>query len=132
MAAERYESQHAKLWARGKLSLWLNYSCLGFLNFFLSSFMENDLIDPRTLRIMCDVVTAVANNLERPEIEVGCVGPQEKTYKSFKRLMMNIGEAVVRSEGVETYLATTLFLSLAAKEVYSHLEESKKSLLDLS
>ncbi|KAF7920085.1 hypothetical protein BELL_0007g00450 [Botrytis elliptica] len=90
---------------------------------FSSSFTENDLIDPRTLRIMCDAVAAVANNLEMPEIEAECVGPQ-KIYKSLTRLMMDLGEAMIRCEGVETYLATSLFLFLAAEEIYSHLKES--------
>ncbi|KAF7874447.1 uncharacterized protein EAF02_008424 [Botrytis sinoallii] len=90
---------------------------------FSSSFTENDLIDPKTLRIMCNAVAAVANNLEMPEIEAECVGPQ-KIYKSLTRLMMDLGEAIVRCEGVETYLATSLFLFLAAEEIYSHLKES--------
>ncbi|TGO50691.1 hypothetical protein BCON_0178g00170 [Botryotinia convoluta] len=90
---------------------------------YTSSFTENDLIDPKTLRIMCDTVAAVANNLEMPEIEAECVGPQ-KIYKSLTRLMLDLGEAMVRCEGVETYLATSLFLFLAAEEIYSHLKES--------
>ncbi|KAF5876475.1 uncharacterized protein Bfra_002880 [Botrytis fragariae] len=81
------------------------------------------LLMPWTLRIMCDAVAAVANNLETPEIEAECVGPQE-IYKSLTRLMMDLGEAMVRCEGVETYLATSLFLFLTAEEVYSHLKES--------
>lgn len=68
---------------------------------FSNLFTENDLIDPKTLRIMCDAVAAVANNLEMPEIEAECVGPQ-KIYKSLTRLMMDLGEAMVRCEGVET------------------------------
>ncbi|KAM0312611.1 hypothetical protein ACHAO8_006142 [Botrytis cinerea] len=72
---------------------------------------------------MCDAVAAVANNLEMPEIKAECVGPQ-KIYKSLTRLMMDLGEATVRCESVETHLATSLFLFLTAEEIYSHLKES--------
>lgn len=90
---------------------------------YTSSFTKNDLIDPETLRTMCDAVAAVANNLEMPEIEAECVGPQ-KIYKSITRLMMDLGEAMARCESVETHLATSLFLFLAVEEIYSHLKES--------
>ncbi|TEY85137.1 hypothetical protein BOTCAL_0017g00510 [Botryotinia calthae] len=90
---------------------------------YTSLFTENDLIDPKTLRIMCGAVAAVVNNLEMPEIEAECVGPQ-KIHKSLTRLMMDLGEAMVRCEGVDTYLATSLFLFLTAEEIYSHLKES--------
>ncbi|KAM0139994.1 hypothetical protein ACHAO1_002531 [Botrytis cinerea] len=90
---------------------------------YTSSFTENGLIDPKTMGTMCDAVAAVANNLEMPEIKAECVGPQ-KIYKSLTRLMMDLEEATVRCESVETHLATSLFLFLTAEEIYSHLKES--------
>ena len=95
---------------------------------YTSSFTENGLIDPKTMRTMCDAVAAVANNLEMPEIKAECVGPQ-KIYKSLTRLMMDLGEATVRCESVETHLATSLFLFLTAEEIYSHLKESDQTAL---
>jgi hypothetical protein len=89
-----------------------------------SSFSTNDLVEPKTLKVMCDAVAALASNLvQGPDTEAECTG-QRKMFKSLSRLMMDLGEAIVRCEGVETFVATSLFLFWTAEEIYSHLRES--------
>ncbi|KAF7912447.1 uncharacterized protein EAF01_001468 [Botrytis porri] len=58
-----------------------------------------------------------------PEIEAKFLDPQ-KIYKSRMRLMKDLGEAIIRCEGVETYLASRLFLTLAVEELHPHPKES--------
>lgn len=95
-------------------------------------FSAHDLVDPKTLRIFCDAVAALAKHLAQdpntegegnePERMTG----QRKMFMSLSRLMMDLGEAIMRCEGVEAFLATTLFLFLTSEEIYSHLDESDK------
>ena len=49
---------------------------------------------------------------------------QKKIFMSLSRLMMDLGEAIVRCEGVEAFVATSLFLFWTSEEIYSHLRES--------
>ncbi|KAF2421218.1 hypothetical protein EJ08DRAFT_690231 [Tothia fuscella] len=49
-----------------------------------------------------------------------------KIFMSLRRLMMDTGEAIVRCEGIEAFIATSLFLFLTSQEIYAHLCESDK------
>ncbi|KAI1322381.1 hypothetical protein F5Y16DRAFT_415990 [Xylariaceae sp. FL0255] len=97
------------------------------------SFTADDLIDPKTLRIMADAVAALATNLaetannvpESSESSKTLIG-RRKIFTSLSRLMTDLGEAILRCEGVEAFVVTSLFLFLTAEEIYSHLSKSDK------
>jgi hypothetical protein len=96
------------------------------------SFSVHDLVEPRTLRVMCDAIAAMAKHLAQdlgPDVESQrserTIG-QTKMFNSLSRLIMDLGEAVMSCEGVEAFVVTSLFLFLASEEIYSHLSESDR------
>jgi len=89
-----------------------------------NSFSAHDLVDPKTLKVMCEAVASLASNLVQvPDAEAELTG-QQKMFKSLSRLMLDLGEAIVRCESVETFVATSLFLFWTSEEIYSHMRES--------
>ncbi|KAK9424047.1 hypothetical protein SUNI508_13798 [Seiridium unicorne] len=95
------------------------------------TFTQHDMVEPTTLRIMCDAMATLAKGLAQSldavsdgaEATKRMVG-QKKTYISFSRLMTDLGEAIVRCEGVEAFVASSLFLFLVADEIYMDLSPS--------
>lgn len=95
-------------------------------------FSANDLIEPRTLRAMCDAVAAMAKNLAddsdtgtgRDGKESDCAVGQRKILLSMSRLMMDLGEAMMRCDGEEAFVVTSLFLFLTSEDIYSQMQES--------
>ncbi|KAI1733756.1 hypothetical protein F4680DRAFT_440679 [Xylaria scruposa] len=99
-------------------------------------FSASDLIKPQTLKIMCDAVAELASNLVQVPAPggKGAEGPnhlegQAKIFKSLSRLMMDLGEAIMRCEGVEAFIVTSLFIFLTSEEIYSHLSSSDKAVI---
>ncbi|KMK55486.1 Galactose-1-phosphate uridylyltransferase [Aspergillus fumigatus Z5] len=91
------------------------------------SFSAHDLVEPRTLRIMCDAMSALAKHLAQ-NLDTGaegktlnCVAGQKKIFMSLSRLMVDLGEAIVRCDGVEAFVVTSLFLFLTSEEIHSNL-----------
>lgn len=101
------------------------------------SFTAHDLAEPKTLRIMSDAVASLAEKvaqtfdteIEQSDGKARMVG-QKKMFMSFSRLMTDLGEAIVRCEGVESFVVTSLFLFLAAQEIYSGLSPSDQQAMN--
>ncbi|KAI0521683.1 hypothetical protein F5B22DRAFT_662014 [Xylaria bambusicola] len=101
-----------------------------------ASFSASDMIEPQTLRILCDAVAELAGNLtgvpssvsNRTEEWNNLTG-QTKIFGSLSRLMTDLGEAITRTEGIEAFVVTSLFLFLASEEIYSHLSSSDKTVI---
>lgn len=89
------------------------------------SFSLHDLVEPKTLRVLCDAVAGLAQQLaqQRRKPSEPITG-DAKTFMSFSRLMTDLGEAIVRCEGVEAFVVTSLFMFLAAEEIFTHLGPS--------
>ncbi|ETS86183.1 hypothetical protein PFICI_00011 [Pestalotiopsis fici W106-1] len=92
------------------------------------SFNAHDLIEPRTLRILSNSMASLAEKAAEEHDTEPAAGSgksplvgQRKTLMSFSRLILDLGEAVERCEGVESFVVTSLFLFLAAEEIYSEL-----------
>jgi len=92
-------------------------------------FSQKDLIEPKTLRVMCDAIASLARNIADGVVtgEEGVVG-EKKLYLSLSRLMLDLGEAIVRCEGIEAFVVTGLFLFLTADQIYERLPEAEKLL----
>ncbi|KAH7312836.1 hypothetical protein BKA65DRAFT_573682 [Rhexocercosporidium sp. MPI-PUGE-AT-0058] len=93
------------------------------------SFSAHDLVEPKILRVMCDAIAALAKNLAQGDgseenMTLERVVGQQKIFMSLSRLMMDLGEAIVRCKGIEAFVATSLFLFWSSEEIYSHLRES--------
>ncbi|KAI0452497.1 hypothetical protein F5B21DRAFT_483209 [Xylaria acuta] len=101
-----------------------------------ASFSASDLIEPQTLRILCDAVAELASNLiqvpssgENRTEDWNQLQGQAKIFGSLSRLMTDLGEAIMRCEGVEAFVVTSLFLFLTSEEIYSHLSSSDKAVI---
>jgi hypothetical protein len=90
------------------------------------SFSAHDLIEPKTMRVMCDALAGLASNVvEGINAEVDHKSLRLELI-SLSRLMTDLGEAITRCEGVETFVSTSLFLFWASEEIYWHLRESNQ------
>jgi hypothetical protein len=99
------------------------------------SFSLQDLVEPKTLRVMCDAVASLSKNLAqsfdskvkkvKAKVHEHVVG-EKKIFMSLSRLMMDLGEAIMRCDGVEAFVATSLFLFWTSEEIFSHLCESER------
>jgi hypothetical protein len=78
---------------------------------------------------MCDMISELAKNAAE-DVKADTEAERETlrlAITSLSRLMMDLGEAITRCEGVETFLSTSLFLFWTADEICKYLDEATRA-----
>ncbi len=102
------------------------------------TFNAQDLVEPATLRVLSECVAGLASN----KIQLLDVAMRAKTMEepntlaaermdlvSLQQLMTDLGEAITRCEGAETFVATSLFLFWTAEEIFSRMQQHNQHIL---
>ncbi|KAH7028791.1 uncharacterized protein B0I36DRAFT_374543 [Microdochium trichocladiopsis] len=86
-----------------------------------------DLLQPETMRVVADAIVEMA---KRPELYPK-VPHHNVTFElaSLRYLLKDLGEAIFRCEGTETFLCTSLFLFWAGEEIVPYLKESDQAVV---